>query len=127
MSNAPTIDMNKWGGRAAGPEDISRVEFNDPRGLRPIVITVSADDIAEQFTRSADRFGNCDPNVFRQFLLERFKAAGAPVEGTLLLKLAHGAIARVKPDTLAPQAYFKYMWLSAEYAVAIASGGTGVA
>lgn len=123
---APVIDMSKWGDRQAAPDTLSRLTPPaDYRGLKPIVINVSAEDIGRQYAANANRFGKCNPNVFRQFLLEKFKEAGAPVEGTLLLKLAHGAIAKIKDD--APQPYIRYVWMPPEYAVAIANGAGGEA
>lgn len=123
---APVIDMKKWGDRQAAPDTLSRLTPpTDYRGLKPIVVRISAEDIGRQYAANANRFGKCNPNVFRQFLLERLKEAGAPVEGTLVLKLAHGAVAKIKDD--APQPYIRYMWLPAEYAATIARGAEGVA
>lgn len=122
--NAPVVDMSKWGDRAASAQEVAQYHSALPEAAdKPIAISVSADEIGQLFAANADRFGNCNPNVFNQYLLERFKAAGAPVEGTLFYRLAYGAIARVKSNPLAPQDYFQYIWLSPEYALAIANAG----
>lgn len=121
QSNMPRIDMAKWGDRGLAPSEVIK-QGVDLGSLKPIVISVSEDEIGTMYTAQK---GNCNPNLFTQFLLERFKHFGAPVEGTLVFKLAHGAIARVKPNPLQPQKEFRYMWLPAEYVAAIANAGPG--
>jgi hypothetical protein len=71
-----------------------------------IVVTLHWSEIARL---AADRTG---PTAFNQYLLERFKAAGAPVEGVIQLKLACGAIARVKPRLDDEDGVFRYVWLT---------------
>ena len=49
------------------------------------------------------------------------------MEGTIRLRLSHGAVAKVKDSVLQEQDYFEYIWLSEEYVAAIASGAGGMA
>ena len=82
---------------------------------KPVKIVVVSDDIARMYAE------HYSPYMFNQALLERFKAAGAPVSGVFNLKLMHGAIARVKAE--GPQAYFEYIWLPEQHVRMIASAG----
>ena len=96
-----------------------RVLVKDPNLLLPkiqapeltqdkvIAIKVAGFEIAALYN---DRTG---PYAFAQLLLERFKAAGAPVEGVIKFKLLHGKIfkLRSKPGDNS----FKYVWLPPEY------------
>lgn len=122
----PEVDMNKWGDRcaASGPLTDAVLSPVAPTALKPIAIAITSDEVAALY---AAQKGDCDPNLFNQYLLERFKAFGAPVEGTVRFKLAHGAIARVKPDATQKQLGFQYLWLPAEYAVAIAQNAVSAA
>ena len=122
---APEVDMQKWGSRlAADLPNIAPVKPAEPTALKPVAVTLSARDVERLYV---EQRGQCDPRAFMQFLLERLKAAGAPVEGTIRLRLAHGAVARVKPDPQRPSGGFQYLWLPAESAVAIATKGMGAA
>ena len=56
------------------------------------------------------------PTAFNQYLLTQFRAAGAPVEGLINLRLAHGAIARVKPRLDDEDGVFRYVWMTDEQA-----------
>ncbi len=117
MPSTPKIDMSKWGSRlAASLPDTTPLTPAEPTADKPVAVSISAQDVGRLY---AAQRGDCDPRVFMQFVLERLRAAGAPVEGTLRLRLAHGAVARVKPDTKAPQMEFKYVWLPAEHAAAL--------
>lgn len=125
QSKVPDIDMSKWGSRlAADLPNIAPVRPVESTALKPVAVSISNFDIQRLYVAQK---GRCDPRLFMQFVLERLKAAGAPVEGTIHLRLAHGAVARVKPDPQEPQVEFKYLWLPAPYAVAIATGGMGAA
>ena len=81
--------------------------------LKPIAIAVTAQEIGTMFAAEAS------PYAFGQFLLERFKNAGAPVEGVLKFKLREGQIARVKPELADRSGAFKYVWLPPEYVTAV--------
>ncbi len=82
--------------------------FPDGKDLdvKPVVIELSPEEIAVMY-----RVQKMGPREFIQELLRRFRAAGVPVEGKLNLKLAHGALARVKGDV----GRFRYMWLPGAY------------
>ena len=117
MPSTPKIDMSKWGDRlAADLPDTTPLRPVEATTHKPVAVAISAQEVGRLY---AAQNGDCDPRVFMQLVLERLKAAGAPVEGTLHLRLAHGAVARVKPDTKAPQMEFKYVWLPPEHAAAL--------
>ena len=73
----------------------------------PIMITIDAQTLGACFN------AKMSPQVYNQFLLENFKAAGAPVEGVIKMKLARGKICKMKSHPRGP-GYFGYMWLSDE-------------
>ena len=83
------------------------VQAPEPTQDKVIAIRVAGFEIAALYN---DRTG---PYAFAQLLLERFKAAGAPVEGVIKFKLLHGKIfkLRSKPGDNS----FKYVWLPPEY------------
>ena len=83
------------------------VQAPEPTKDRVIAIRVAGFEIAALYN---DRTG---PYAFAQLLLERFKAAGAPVEGVIKFKLLYGKIfkLRSKPGDNS----FKYVWLPPEY------------
>lgn len=105
------IDLAKWGDRQATEAEVARA-VDLSRADRPIAIAIDAQEIGRMF---ADRYS---PYAFNQYLLERFKAAGAPVEGVIKMKLVYGAIARMK--TQLGDMQFTYLWLSPEYVAGIA-------
>jgi len=80
---------------------------------RPIMIALDAQEIGRMWATKTS------PTAFNQYLLEKFRAAGAPVEGVLKLTLAHGRLARLKPEMNAPQDGFRYMWLPDAWATAM--------
>lgn len=84
---------------------------------KPIAIEMHTDDVRQLFAigTSGDQYN--------QLLLAKFKDAGAPVEGLLRLKFAHGRMAKVKDSDLVPQEVFTYIWLPEAYVEAIAHGG----
>ena len=85
---------------------------------KPIAGELTPEDIAVMY--SVKRYG---PNEFNQNLLERFRAAGAPVEGFIILRLAHGKIYKLKTETTGV-GKFIYMWLPEAYVAGInALGG----
>lgn len=119
----PTIDMDKWGDRAAALSDLPIGALPIPQSgtnaevPKPICIVITAEEIGQM---TAKRYG---PYEYNQYVLAKLKAFGAPVEGTLHLRLAQGAVARVKPDASHPQNYFQWMWLAEPYVRAIAAAG----
>lgn len=117
----PEIDMALYGDRmqAAAPGDvpIGALSLGDDKVQLPIVIVITAEEIGQM---TAKQFG---PYEYNQYVLGKLKAFGAPVEGTLHLKLAHGAVARVKPSAANPQDFFQWMWLAEPYVRAIAAAG----
>lgn len=92
-----------------------------PLGPRPVAVTISANDVA------ALHACGTRPDAYMQLILAALRDAGAPVEGTLRLRLAHGRLAKVKDDVMKPQDGFVYVWLPDEYVAAIASGAGGQA
>jgi hypothetical protein len=73
----------------------------------PIMITIDAQEIGVCWKNKLT------PTAFNQFLLENFKAAGAPVEGVINLKLARGKVCKMKSHPRGP-GFFGYLWLSDE-------------
>lgn len=86
-------------------------------GPRPIAISISTDDVQALYAC------NTGPEAYNQLILAKLKDAGAPVEGLLRLKLAHGKVAKVKDNPLEPATEFVYMWLPENYVYAIATAG----
>lgn len=90
-------------------------------GPRPIAVSISTHDVQALYAC------NTSPDSYNQLILAKLKDSGAPVEGTLRLRLAHGAVCRVKDNPLEPANEFVYMWLPEAYVAAIASANSGVA
>jgi hypothetical protein len=84
----------------------------------PIAVLVTADEIAALY------ISNTSPDGFMQYLLGRLKSSGAAVEGAMRLRLAHGAVYKVKGEP--GQMYFQYLWLPEAYVAGINAVG-GVA
>jgi hypothetical protein len=109
MPENQVIDMALWGDRAASPAERrmydSAITYDE--GLKPVAIAVSANDIGKLYHDGASPF------VFTQFLLERFKAAGVRVEGSVKMKLASGEVYKVKDQ--GPSEWFRYVWLPPAY------------
>ena len=79
---------------------------------KPIVIAVDAQEIG------ALHAAKTNPDEFNQFLLQKFKAAGAPVEWSPRgLKFAHGEMARFRKEK--QPGVFHYAWLPTDYAVTV--------
>lgn len=121
MNNTTTVGA-EWQDRAATDEEVSLAHKQAADALlpgvpKPIMITISNLDVK---MLAASR---TSPEGYMQCILAALKDAGAPVEGVLKLKLAHGAVARVKPNPMVDEGGFKYVWLAPEYVAAIAKGG----
>lgn len=89
------------------------------QGPKPISIEISANDVQALFAC------NTSPDQYNQLILAKLKDAGAPVEGTLRLKLAYGAVCKVKDQPHIEQTSFVYMWLPEAYVESIAFGAHG--
>ena len=100
---------------ATQQEAILAVEID--RCDKPIAIWLDAQELG---TLVAQR---STPNEFNQYLLRKLRDAGAPVEGMTILKLAHGAVAKERPDPAKMEFGWRYIWLPQEYVAAIAAGG----
>ena len=87
------------------------------QGPKPIAISISTDDIQALYACKTD------PHQFNQLILAKLKDAGAPVEGVLDLRLAHGRVCKMKDNPMEEQKEFTYMWLSDAYVHAIATAG----
>lgn len=83
---------------------------------KPVVITLDAQEIGALYK------ANGGPPAFLQYLLNKFKAEGVPVEGVLTKKLAHGKVFKVKQSPRGP-GFFDYMWLPDSYVDKINSMG----
>jgi len=117
----PQVDMTKWADRAATPEEVQLAQQADlPEGPKPIAVFIPAIDIRMLYA------ARTSPEQFNQCILARLKDAGAPVEGTIHLKLAHGAVAKKKSNPLVDEGGFTYLWLSEEYVRAIMTAKGGV-
>lgn len=88
--------------------------------VKPIAVTISTNDVRVLFACGTK------PDAYNQLILAKLRDAGAPVEGMIRLKLAHGQIAKVKDNPLEPATEFVYVWLPEEYAAAIASANAVV-
>jgi hypothetical protein len=115
---APEVDMKKWGDRVLGgtsaptlPVDVSSLALE----AQPIGIIVDAEQIARAYMAKGG------PKEFNQMLLAFFKDAGAPVEGGLTLRLAHGKIFKLKSKP--GEFFFRYMWMPLELCAAYGLAG----
>lgn len=89
--------------------------------FKPIAISISTDDVQALFA------ANTTPFMYQQLILAKLRDNGCTaVEGKAILKLAHGALTKVKDNPLQPETVFCYVWLPAEYAAAIAQGQAGM-
>jgi hypothetical protein len=108
----PAIDYALWGDRMVGDAP-ALVGEDDERGPKPVAVQLDAQDIGRM---AAEGYS---PYSFNQFILEKLKFAGAPIEGVLRLRCTQGAVARLKPD-LAQGPVFKYVWLPPAYVAGLA-------
>ena len=83
-------------------------------GLKPIAVAISTHDIQVLYATRVS------PDDYAQLILAKLKDAGAPVEGSLRLKLAHGQVYKLKTNPLKEQDYFEYLWLPMPYVAALA-------
>lgn len=86
----------------ATPEESARAAAEC--GEHPIMIVITAQEIGRMWAAKSS------PTVYNQMLMEKFRAAGAPVEGVLNLTFAHGRLARVRPSR-EHAGEFGYVWL----------------
>lgn len=86
------------------------------QGPKPISVEISTRDIQMLYACQTS------PAAYMQLILAKLKDAGAPVEGVLNLRLAHGAVCKLKDNPLQEQESFVYMWLPEQYVHAIANG-----
>ena len=101
------------GDRAATAQEVCQA-VDAHHADKPVVVWLDAQDLGVLYSQRTT------PNEFNQYLLRKLRDAGAPVEGQAILKLAHGAVAKVKPDPLLHEMGFRYIWLSEEYVEVIA-------
>ena len=70
---------------------------------KPILVTVDAQDIGRLYA------SNTNPSAFRQYLIERLREAGAPVEWSPAgLKFKYGELAKFKRES--EPGRFTYAW-----------------
>jgi hypothetical protein len=87
------------------------------QGPKPISISVSTNDVQALFACGTS------PDQYNQLLLAKLRDAGAPVEGTLRLRLAHGKLFKMKDSVMQEQSEFTYLWLPDGYVEAIGQVG----
>jgi len=87
------------------------------QGPKPIAAAISTDDIQALYAMGTN------PDAFNQLILAKLKDAGAPIEGTLRLRPAHGKVFKLKDSILQEQTEFCYMWMPDAYVEAIANAG----
>jgi hypothetical protein len=78
-------------------------------GPKPIAVDIPVIDIQMLFALGTS------PEAFNQLILAKLKDAGAPVEGVIKLKLAHGKVYKMKTNPLVEQDAFEYLWLPDAY------------
>jgi hypothetical protein len=78
-------------------------------GPKPVSVEISTRDIQMLYAMRTS------PAQFMQLILAKLKDAGAPVEGALNLRLAHGKVFKMKDDPLQEQPSFTYLWLPEAY------------
>ena len=117
---SPEVDMSKWGDRIIGGDtpmqhgvDTSQLAATNDPGDVPLGIIVEPDIIV---TMSVTR---AKVREFNQMLLERFRDAGVPVDGSSgFLKLNRGKIFKLRSPP--GQMEFRYVWLPDAYCRALA-------
>lgn len=86
-------------------------------GPKPIAASISTDDIQALYACGTN------PDAFNQCILAKLKDNGAPIEGTLRLRPAHGKVFKLKDSVLREQAEFTYLWLPDAYVAAVGDVG----
>ena len=81
----------------------------------PVAVTMDAQEIGVFYA------SNLSPVEFNQMLMAKFKDAGAPVEGTLHLRFAHGQMYKLKSQP--GEMEFTYLWLGEAYVDGLAALG----
>jgi hypothetical protein len=76
----------------------------DSQFAKPIVVSVDAQELGMLAAMHTSPYG------YQQYILAKLKESGAPVEGVLDLRLAHGKLARVK-NSIMGKGQFDYMWV----------------
>jgi hypothetical protein len=84
-------------------------------GPKPVTCEISTEDIQALFVTTQVGPGQFNPYVYSQLILAKLKDAGAPVEGVLHLRLAHGKVFKQKTSDLVEQQSFTYIWLPEAY------------
>ncbi len=87
---------------------------------KPVFVEISTEDIQMLYACQTS------PKAFMNCILAKLKDAGAPIEGVLDLRPAHGKIVKVKDHPTERQSGFVYGWISDEYAFAIANAPKGM-
>jgi hypothetical protein len=82
----------------------------------PVTVTITAQEFGVIYNQ------RLTPFEYTQYILGRLKVAGAPVEGTLTLRLKYGNLCRVKESIQGP-GQFDFMWLPPAWAQAINEQG----
>jgi hypothetical protein len=90
-------------------------------GPKPVAAFISSDDIQALFACGTH------PDKYNQLILAKLKDNGAPIEGTLRLRPAHGKVFKMKDSVLEEQAGFTYLWLSDAYVDAMGPMQGGLA
>lgn len=89
-------------------------------GPKPIAVLISSLDIQKLAA------AKCSPYEYNQLILAKLKDAGAPVEGMVNLKMAHGSVYKMKTNPMIEEPGFTYMWLPEAYVHTLnAMGGVG--
>jgi hypothetical protein len=83
-------------------------------GPKPIAVQISTIDIQMLYAVKTS------PTAFMQLILAKLKDAGAPVEGILNLRMAHGKVFKIKDSPLEEQSAFTYIWIPDAYLAAMA-------
>lgn len=90
-------------------------------GGEPIVASIDCQTMAAWYVMDG-----ANPYKFNQKILAALRDRGAPIEGALHLKPAHGRIARIKNSPKGP-GWFDYVWLPDQFVKALElAGGVGV-
>lgn len=89
---------------------------------QPIAVVVNAQEVGRLFAL------HTSPQQYSQYILEKLRDLGGPVEGVLELKLTHGRMARVRDNAPGlPPGQFIYVWLPEEMVTKMLSEQIGEA
>ena len=78
-------------------------------GPKPVSVEITTRDVQMLYACQTS------PKAYMQLILAKLKDAGAPVEGALNLRVAHGKVFKMKDNPMEEQSSFVYIWIPDAY------------